>query len=99
MATLTKGLSYRRQGSSGLIWADNLVLSEEGILSISKVQKQKAYARTDVKADELEATPGLTRSKSVGSVASSVSIAQPNPTQKTSFSVKRWLKKILAKKK
>ena len=36
MAMLKKGLSYRRQGSSGLIWADNMIVAEDGTLILNR---------------------------------------------------------------
>ncbi|KAH7302573.1 hypothetical protein KP509_23G077700 [Ceratopteris richardii] len=97
MATLTKGTSYRRTGSSGLIWADSMVLAEDGIFSLNRLHNDKGYSRTDGRTVEAEPAADLARSRSVGSVTSSVSVVAPTPRHKSSFSVFKWLKKALIK--
>ncbi|KAI5060752.1 hypothetical protein GOP47_0025172 [Adiantum capillus-veneris] len=34
MATLTRGVSFRRQGSSGISWAENWVISEDTVVVV-----------------------------------------------------------------
>ncbi|MCO5552418.1 hypothetical protein L7F22_005929 [Adiantum nelumboides] len=97
MAALTKGMSYRRQGSSGLIWADNMVLTEEGIFAMNRVQNDKGYSRTDGTTGEAQPGVNMTRSKSVGSASSSISVVAPTSRHKSSFSVFKWLKKAITK--
>eukprot|EP00250_Pteridium_aquilinum_P013408 c21322_g1_i1 orf=111-425(+) len=102
MAMLTKGMSYRRQGSSGLIWAENMVLTEDGAFP-KRHQNDNGFSRDPARMTEVPdlatgASPGMARSKSVGSTTSSVSVVAPRRAQKSSFSVLKWLKKAFTRR-
>ena len=83
MAMLKKGLSYRRQGSSGLIWADNMIVAEDGTLILNRhnnatnnlnVHGEGGFIKTSAargsEASELSQMVMMSRSKSVGSNSS-----------------------------
>lgn len=99
MATLTKGMSYRRQGSSGLIWADNMMVTEDGLFAMKRHQNDNGISRNPAEVPDFStSSPAMARSKSVGSTTSSVAVVVPSPAhRKSSFSVLKWLKKAFTK--
>eukprot|EP00249_Psilotum_nudum_P009054 c21678_g1_i1 orf=857-1177(+) len=101
--TLTKGISFRRQGSSGLTWADTWTVTEEGVLAIKRPKEDKTkdftvpQFRTADPRDTSSTSSVLDRSKSVGN--SPRTKVRPHMHHKSASGIVKWLKKTFTKPK
>ena len=86
MATLTKGMSYRRQGSSGLIWSDQNAIYQRHMVD------EKPYSLQDQKpSSSQDQKLMMMRSLSTGSTKASSSslstIAMSTPSSSTTTAI------------
>lgn len=90
MAALTRGISFRRQGSSGMSWTDSWTCNEDGVLvrktkeesSSSSLSSQSQHfgsslARIHDSQDDADPTPSTNPAPSVLSRSKSVGSAPP----------------------
>lgn len=95
MGTLTKGMSYRRQGSSGLIWAENFTVREDGVFGPKEGNFMRTPAGVNDGGETSTGSPRMERSKSVGSSFHATPAQASN--HKSGFRVVRWLKKTFTR--
>ncbi|XP_024521828.1 uncharacterized protein LOC112343116 [Selaginella moellendorffii] len=85
MATLTRGISFRRQGSSGMSWAENWTFTDQGMfrkqdqdpagMEHPAALGQISAISATIDHGDAKATAQLSRSRSVGSVGSTAGTA------------------------
>ncbi|KAI5072931.1 hypothetical protein GOP47_0013037 [Adiantum capillus-veneris] len=109
MASLTRGISFRRQGSSGSTWAYN----EEGILvrqnnegsqvtggSLSRIHNWQGSTYQAQPAAKMGPSPSLSileRSKSVGCAPARFPANSPPPVKVSKSRFMKWIKKAFHK--
>ncbi|KAJ7551102.1 hypothetical protein O6H91_07G133900 [Diphasiastrum complanatum] len=84
MAALSRGTSFRRQGSSGMCWAENWTFTDQGMFSGRKVADVSSCEKKD-------GSIKFSRSNSANATSSG--------SRKAHFSVIKWLKGKLRKSK
>ncbi len=84
MAMLTRGISFRRQGSSGMSWADNWTFTDAGMFRIPKasdVEPEKAAALVPASQKVPDTTTNI-----VVETSGVVTSTEPIQVQKTTSS-------------
>ncbi|KAJ7538938.1 hypothetical protein O6H91_11G069300 [Diphasiastrum complanatum] len=100
MATLSKRGSFRRQGSSGMSWADNWVFTDKGMISIipsigdtvEHTTVDPAMQTSRLSCCEIEEEPVIAVPPSEPKLGKSRSLRSSAQHNKSSFRIIRWIK-------